>query len=185
MVDADGEMIRVAAVTLVEPQDVEPAAAGDLDQVADAPNAWGEMDPRGRDCVVEQATVEDAKYQYRIQIRYDSTDVDNLMGGSILLWHDEALPPVVLLDMDVLNAEGKSIRDLGGGSFTRSASYGGSNNQATGTESGSGSCDACGSAPGRDPAPVVGLARNWREHAQDSRILGFKGSSVCTQILDS
>jgi len=96
--------------------------------------------------VVEQATVEDAKYLYRIQIRYDNTDVDNLMGGSIHLWHDEALPPVVLLDMDVLNAEGKSIRGLGGGSFTRSASYGGSNNQATGSESGCGSCDACGSA---------------------------------------
>ncbi|MEN6425061.1 MAG: hypothetical protein ABFE13_06850 [Phycisphaerales bacterium] len=110
-----------------------------------ASETWVEVTP-GFEVLVEQATVEDAKYQYRIQIRYDNTEVDALMGGSIHLWRDEALPSVVILDMDVLNSEGKSIRGLGGGSFSMSGSYGGSNNQTTGTESGTGSCDACGTA---------------------------------------
>jgi hypothetical protein len=100
---------------------------------------WVELTP-GLEILVEQATVEEGKYQYRIQVKYDNTKVDYLLSGSISLWRDEALPPAAVLKMEVLNAEGQSLQ---GGS---SGSYHGSNGLMTGTASGSGSCATCGTA---------------------------------------
>jgi hypothetical protein len=107
--------------------------------------AWVELAP-GMEILVEQATVEAGKYQYSIKTRYDRTKVDYLMSGSVHLWRDQQPPAAAVLKMDVLNAEGKSIRDLGGGGFSSGSSGSGSNNQMTGTARGSGSCEACGTA---------------------------------------
>lgn len=108
---------------------------------------WVELAP-GMEILVEQATVEEGKYQYAIKARYDRTKADYLMSGSVHLWQDQQLPAAAVLKMDVLNAEGQSIRDLGGGSggFSGGSSGSGSNNQMTGTTRGSGSCPACGTA---------------------------------------
>jgi len=72
--------------------------------------------------------------------------VDYLIGGSIHLWGDDALPTAALVKMDVLNAAGESIRDLGGGDFSSSSSSVQSGGQWTYTESGNGTCSACGTA---------------------------------------
>jgi len=111
-----------------------------------ASDTWVELTP-GFEILVELATVEEGKYQYRIKAKYDTTKVDYMMGGSIHVWKDEALPPALIVDMEVLNSQGKSIRSLGGsGGFSTSASYIPSCTLMTGATSGSGSCDACGTA---------------------------------------
>lgn len=104
-------------------------------------DTWVEITP-GFEVMVEQATVEEGKYQYRIKVKYDNTQVDYMMGGSVHLWRDETLPSAAVLDMQVLNADGQSIRSLGGGAFSTTSSYSGT----TGQMNGSGSCDACGMA---------------------------------------
>ena len=76
-----------------------------------ANETWVELTP-GMEIMVEQATVEEGKYQYRIKLKYDRTKVEYLMSGSVSLWRDKQLPAVAVLKMDVLNAEGKSIREL-------------------------------------------------------------------------
>jgi len=109
-------------------------------------DAWVEVTP-GFEVLVEQATVEEGKYQYRMKIKYDSTKVDYMVGGSIHVWRDESLPSAAILRMDVLNADGNSIESLsGGGAFSGGMSASGSNNQMTGAATGSGSCDVCGTA---------------------------------------
>ncbi|MBP7053676.1 MAG: hypothetical protein KBE65_21920 [Phycisphaerae bacterium] len=109
-------------------------------------DTWVELTP-GFEILVELATVEEGKYQYRIKAKYDTTRVDYMMGGSIHVWKDQMLPPALIVNMDVLNAQGKSIRSLdGSGGFSTSASYVSSDGLMTGTASGSGSCSACGTA---------------------------------------
>lgn len=108
-------------------------------------NTWTEVTP-GFEVMVVQADVEEGKYKYKLNAQYDSTQIDYLMGGSIHLWRDEALPSVAVIGLDVLNAEGQSIRSLDGGSFSSTASYAGTNGQMTGTATGSGSCSSCGTA---------------------------------------
>lgn len=70
------------------------------------------------------------------------------MGGSVHLWDDESLPPAAILSMAILNAEGRSVKDVSGGNggFSSGSSASGSRTQMTGTMSGSGSCSACGDA---------------------------------------
>jgi hypothetical protein len=112
-----------------------------------ASDTWVELTP-GMEIMVEQATVEQGKYQYRIKTRYDRTKVDNLVSGSVHLWRDEQPPAAAVLKLDVLNAQGKRIRDLASGSYSFSSSSGarGSDNQVTDTASGNGNCDVCGTA---------------------------------------
>jgi len=110
-----------------------------------ARDTWVELAP-GMKILVEQALAEGTKYEYRIKMKYDTTKADYLQGGSVHLWRDQVLPPAVVLNMEVLNPAGQSIHDLGGGSFHGSGSYTISNNQVTGTTSGSGDCSACGTA---------------------------------------
>lgn len=106
---------------------------------------WAEVTP-GMEVLVEQATVEEGKYQYRFKVKYDRTKVEYLMTRSVSLWRDQQPPAAAVLEIDVLNAEGKSIHDLGAGGFSEAGSYSGPNNQITGTLSGSGSCETCGEA---------------------------------------
>ncbi len=110
-----------------------------------ASEVWVELTP-GMEILVERAIVDEGMYQYRIKIRHEATRVDYLIGGSIHLWGDDALPTAALVKMDVLNAAGESIRDLGGGDFSSSSSSVQSGGQWTYTESGNGTCSACGTA---------------------------------------
>ncbi len=105
-----------------------------------ASDTWVELTP-GMEVLVEQATVEQSKYQYRIKLKYDRTRVEYLMGGSIHLWADQQLPGAAVIKVGLFDAGGKLIQNLGGG-FGAS----GSDNQMTDTASGSGTCAACGTA---------------------------------------
>ncbi len=106
-----------------------------------ASDTWVELAP-GMEVLMEQAVVEENRYEYRVKVKYDKAGADLLMGGSVHLWRDETPPEVVVLKTEVLNADGRPVRDLGGGSFGTSG--GGSNNEMT--VSGRGTCDACGTA---------------------------------------
>ncbi len=110
-------------------------------------DAWVELTP-GFEIMVEEAATEEGKYQYKLKTQYDSTKVGYLMGGSIHLWNDESLPPAAILSMAILNAEGKSVKDVSGGNggFSSGSGASGSSTQMSGTMSGSGSCSACGDA---------------------------------------
>jgi len=109
-----------------------------------ASDTWVELTP-GMEILVEQATAEEGKYQYRIKFRYDTAQVDYLSGGSITLWRDQALPPVAVLKMEILNAKGQSAYS-GSGGTSGGMSVSGSGTQRTGTASGSGTCATCGDA---------------------------------------
>ena len=102
---------------------------------------WVELTP-GFEVMVEEATVEEGRYQYKIKVQYDTAKVDYLGGGSISLWGEETIPPAVVLSVKALNAVGQPVTDSSGGGFGAS----GSNNQMVGTISSSASCSTCGDA---------------------------------------
>jgi hypothetical protein len=105
---------------------------------------WVELAP-GLQILVEQATVSNGKYQYSIKVKYNRTKA-SMTSGTIHVSPAEPLPETIVMKMDVLNAQGKSIQDQGGGAFGSGGSYSGSGNEMTGTTSGSGSCSTCGNA---------------------------------------
>jgi hypothetical protein len=109
-----------------------------------ASDTWVELTP-GMEILVEQATAEQGKYQYRIQLRYDPAQVDCLTSGMVSLWRDEALPAAAVLKMDVVNAQGESVRSGSGGSSS-SSSTSGSSTQRIRITTGTGTCDTCGDA---------------------------------------
>jgi len=111
-----------------------------VDVPFEATDTWVELTP-GMEILVEQAIAEQGRYQYRIQLRYDPAQVDYLTGASVAIWRDEALPPAAVLKMEVVNAEGESVR-----SGSSSSSTSGSSTQRIRTTIGSGSCATCGDA---------------------------------------
>lgn len=106
---------------------------------------WVELVP-GLEILVEEASVAEGTYSYRIKAQYNHAKVSYFGAHSIHVWRDEAPPETVVLEMDILDAEGRSIRDLGGGSFSSSGGGTGSGDQMTATSTGRGSCAACGEA---------------------------------------
>jgi hypothetical protein len=120
-------------------------------KTADVPFApsteWVELAP-GLQILVEQATVSEGKYQYRIKVKYNPRKVLYSMGGAIHVSSTEPVPEAVVMKMDILNAQGQSIQELasGGYSFSGGGSFGGSGDEVTGTVSGSGNCNVCGAA---------------------------------------
>jgi uncharacterized membrane protein YgcG len=119
---------------------------------------WLTLTP-GLEIKVEQAAAESGKYQYRIATRYSRSKVLWApSGAAIALWTHEPTPEVIVTKLDILDPQGKSIRDeagsgsFGGGSGTGSAGgsggagAGGSGDLMTGTVSGMGSCSLCGTA---------------------------------------
>ena len=56
-----------------------------VDVPFEASDTWLELTP-GMEILVEQATAEQGKYEYRIHLRYDSQKVEYMVGGSIHLW---------------------------------------------------------------------------------------------------
>ncbi len=127
------------------------ALVADTTKQVDIPFAvtteWAELVP-GLEILVEQASVEDTTYSYRIKARYDSTKVQYSGGSMVSVSDTRPLPTMILISTDVLNAQGLSVRSQStSGAFgSSSSSSGGSSNQTTATISGSGSCSVCGTA---------------------------------------
>ncbi len=101
----------------------------------------------GLEILVQEASVEEGRYSYRIQASYDPNLVSYLIGGSWHLWRDEVPAPAMLIKMDMLNAAGKSVWDVSSSGSSGSSSGTGarsSDGRMVATSSGSGQCSACG-----------------------------------------
>ncbi|MEN6333828.1 MAG: hypothetical protein ABFE01_06165, partial [Phycisphaerales bacterium] len=109
-----------------------------------AGETWVEL-TAGLEVLVEQATSQGGKYQYRIKTRFDPAKFDFLLGNSITLWQDQTLPPAAILKMDLLNADGKSMSS-GSGSSSSSRTGSVLNGQKIVTATGSGTSATCGDA---------------------------------------
>lgn len=109
-----------------------------------ASTVWVDVVP-GMQVLVEKADVTGTTYQYSIKVKYSMSKV-SMSPSSAFLTGSEKPAEVMVVNVDVLNAQGKSIRDNASGGFTTSSSYGGSGDSATGTFSGTGNCNICGTA---------------------------------------
>ncbi len=105
---------------------------------------WIELVP-GLEILVEQAVSEGNSYAYRIRFRYDTDTISFAVGGMLGLFGGLKPPAMMLLEMQLLNAEGKPVgsssaeapgEDTGAGSDDLMV--------AEGVSSGSGSCGDCG-----------------------------------------
>lgn len=105
---------------------------------------WIESVP-GLEILVEQASVGEKCYQYRIKARYNQSQVWYQLGGFFSPRQNQVLPGRVLLEMQIVDAEGKPVNQSGG-SFSSSSSGTGSGDQMLTTSTGIGSCSTCGSA---------------------------------------
>ena len=119
-------------------------------EVVDVPfepnETWIELVP-GLEILVQEASVEEGRYSYRIQASYDPNLASYLIGGSWYFWGDEVPPPAMLIKMDMLNAAGKSVWDVSSSGSSGSSSGTGarsSDGRMVATSSGSGQCSACG-----------------------------------------
>ncbi|MHC4521653.1 MAG: hypothetical protein ACYTAS_23925 [Planctomycetota bacterium] len=117
----------------------------DVVDVPFEPNeTWLEVAP-GLEILVEEASVEEERYQYRIQAIYNRDVVSYTTGSSWHFWSDEVPPATILLKMEMLNAAGQPVHDVSssGGSSRRTTARE-SEGLMTATSTGSGSCSACG-----------------------------------------
>jgi hypothetical protein len=101
---------------------------------------WVTLTP-GLEIKVEQATAEPGKYQYRLATRYSRSKVLwGATGAAISIWTHEPTPEVIVTALDILDAQGKSVKEgSGGGASGGGSSSSGSGDLVTGTASGSGS----------------------------------------------
>jgi hypothetical protein len=106
-----------------------------------APSAeWVEVTP-GLQVLVEQATVDEGRYQYRLKVKYDPRQVLCRMGSAIETSLSGPIPATAVVKMEILNALSWPTQDEAtGGSFS------GSSKEMTGTMSGMGACDKWGPA---------------------------------------
>ncbi|MCL5279218.1 MAG: hypothetical protein M1376_04845 [Planctomycetes bacterium] len=106
---------------------------------------WITLAP-GLEIKVDSITAENGKFDYKLSTRYSRSKVDWWAGvAAIALWTKDPTPEVILTKLDVLDPQGKSILDQGGG-FTSGSSGGGSGDVTIGTAHGSGNCNICGTA---------------------------------------
>ena len=105
---------------------------------------WIQVVP-GLEILVEQATAEGNKYQYNVRARFNVKQVDWLLGGSVFMREGDELADRLMLEIQILNAQGKPVRS-GSGAFGSSSSGSGSGNQMTYTMTGQGTCENCGAA---------------------------------------
>jgi hypothetical protein len=116
--------------------------------VAFEPNeAWVELMP-GLEIMVAEASVEEGRYSYCIEVTYDPNVVSYGTGIAWHFWRDEMPPAAMMLEMEVLNAAGESVRELSqsGGFSSSSRGHSSEGGLMTATVRGSGSCSACGDA---------------------------------------
>jgi len=75
---------------------------------------WLTLAP-GVEVKVEQATAEPGRYQYRLATRYNRNKVLWApSGAAISIWTHEPTPEVIVTALDILDAQGKSVRDATG-----------------------------------------------------------------------
>ena len=106
---------------------------------------WIELVP-GLEILVEEASVEEGKYAYKIQAIYDRDLISYSVGATWHFWREEVPPATLLLKMDMLNAAGQSVRDLSssGGFSSGTSGHGTDDGLMESTSTGHGSCSACG-----------------------------------------
>ena len=106
---------------------------------------WIELVP-GLEILVEEASVEEGKYAYKIQAIYDRDLISYSVGPTWHFWREEVPPATLLLKMDMLNAAGQSVRDLSssGGFGSGTSAHGTGDGLMEATSTGHGSCSACG-----------------------------------------
>jgi len=101
---------------------------------------WVTLAP-GLEIKVEQATAEPGKYQYRLATRYSRSKVlFGATGAAVSIWTHEPTPEVIVTALDILDAQGKSVKEGSGGSGSSGggSSGSGSGDLVTGTTSGMG-----------------------------------------------
>ena len=123
----------------------------DVFEVVDVPfepnDTWIELVP-GLEILVEEASVQEARYAYKIQAIYDPALISFDTMGNWHFWRDEVPPATMLVKMDLLNAAGKPVYTQGtSGGFSSSATgHGTDDGLMEATTTGSGSCSVCGDA---------------------------------------
>jgi hypothetical protein len=113
-----------------------------------AGGTWTELAP-GLKILVEQASAGNAQYQYRLRAENDANEVAWLVAGTLDLPSGQTPPGVIVVDLDVLDATGRSIRsvsDVSGGIGIGGEKSGGTDNQTTTFILGTGNGPACGTA---------------------------------------
>jgi hypothetical protein len=121
-----------------------------------AGQTWIELVP-GLEILVEQAVAENApspsrvrtangQYQFRLRARYDSREVFCLLAATLHLPASQTPPRVIVVDLDVLDAKGRSIRSLGSVSGGIMVGTGGTGSQAATIIHGTGNGPACATA---------------------------------------
>ena len=101
----------------------------------------------GLEILVETASAEEGKYSYLIQAIYDPSVIDYSTGGSWGWWVDDVLPAALVAKMEMLNAEGKPVRDPntpGGFAINASSITRSSDGLKINTTRFTGSCESCG-----------------------------------------
>lgn len=106
---------------------------------------WIELVP-GLEIRVEQAVAENVQYQYLLQARYDSSEVSNMLGETLHLPAGQAPLRVIIVNLDVLDALGRSIRSLGDVAGGIGVGTGGTGSQTMTLIRGIGYGPACGTA---------------------------------------
>jgi hypothetical protein len=103
---------------------------------------WVDVAP-GLQVLVEKADITGTRYEYSIEVKYDPGQVDVSSWSRSLFRGDPA--EVIVTKIDILDAQGKSIRDQSTGIFLNGATY---PNRGLGdmTATGSGDCNLCGGA---------------------------------------
>ncbi len=105
---------------------------------------WVELTP-GLEILVEEASVEEDAYTYRIRAIYDPEIVAYSAENR---WHiraNEILPPILVAKVELLNVVGKPIDRVSvSGRFSGGTSRRGCDGLMIATSTGSGSCGACG-----------------------------------------
>ncbi len=106
---------------------------------------WIELVP-GLRILIEEASTSDGVYRYRTQFEYDPNLVSYNSGLTFRLG-DENVPPMALISVEVLDANGVSVTERSsGGAFTGGSSSSSSGGLVTGTSTMTGNCSACGEA---------------------------------------
>ena len=107
---------------------------------------WVPLVP-GMEILVEEASAEGNKYQYRIQARYNADQVAYVTWSPIPVRAGEELADRMVIETQILNAQGQPVGSASSGyNRTSSASSSGSGEQRTYTLSGNGTCADCGTA---------------------------------------
>jgi len=114
-------------------------------EVPFAPNpTWVELTP-GLEILVEEASVEEDEYSYRIRAIYDPELVAYSAENRWHLWANETLPPVLVAKMELLDIVGKPVDRVSlSGQFSGGTSRQGCDDLMIATSTGSGSCGMCG-----------------------------------------